>query len=145
MTQNKSEQKDLKPFRNVPTVEEETRPYWEGCKRHELMIQKCNGCGSYQHPPRGFCGECYKMDIAWQKSTGKGTVWTYTVTYRNQDPGFRHLVPYVMAYVELEEGIKMMTNIVDCDPESVRIGMPVEVTFDDVNENISIPHFKPRS
>ena len=83
------------------------------------------------------------MDLDWVKSSGRGTVWSFTVTKRNRDPLFAHMVPYVLAYVELEEGVKMMTNVVECDPESVRIGMPVEVVFEDVNEQVTIPLFKP--
>lgn len=131
------------PRGNMPTIEEETRPYWEGCKRGELLIQRCRVCKSYQFYPRGFCGECYGKDLEWAKSSGRGTVWTYTVTHRNRDPGFSHMVPYVMAYVELEEGVKLLTNIVDCDPQSVYIDMPVEVKFEDLSTEITIPLFKP--
>ena len=131
-------------YKNLPTVNvAETQPYWDGCKRHELLIQRCKKCSSFQFYPRGFCGECYSMDLDWVKSSGRGTVWSFTVTKRNRDPLFAHMVPYVLAYVELEEGVKMMTNVVECDPESVRIGMPVEVVFEDVNEQVTIPLFKP--
>jgi uncharacterized OB-fold protein len=76
-------------------------------------------------------------------SSGKGTVWTYTVTYQNRTPGFAEDVPYVLALVELEEGVKMFTNIIECAPREVAIGMPVEVTFRQANNQISVPYFKP--
>ena len=76
-------------------------------------------------------------------SSGKGTVWTFTVTYQNGTPGFAEDVPYVLALVELEEGVRMFTNIVECDPRSVTIGMPVEVTFIQATNQISVPYFKP--
>ena len=77
------------------------------------------------------------------RSSGKGTVWTFTVTYQNRTPGFAEDVPYVLALVELEEGVRMFTNIVEVNPEDVKIGMPVEVTFVPANDQISVPYFKP--
>jgi uncharacterized OB-fold protein len=82
-------------------------------------------------------------DLEWVKCSGKGTIYTYTATYQNQSSGFRDNLPYIMAYVELEEGVRMLTNIVDCKPEDVKIGMPVEVTFEDATPEISIPLFRP--
>ncbi|MFQ5852919.1 MAG: Zn-ribbon domain-containing OB-fold protein [Candidatus Binatia bacterium] len=131
-------------WRLLPTIEGETRRYWEAAARHQLLIQRCRSCQSYQFYPRGFCGECYSLDMEWVPSSGKGTVWTFTVTRQNRDRSFREMVPYVLAYVELEEGVKMMTNIVECKPEEVFIGMPVEVTFEDVTREVSIPKFRPR-
>jgi uncharacterized OB-fold protein len=84
-------------------------------------------------------------DVEWVLCSGRGTVYTFTVTYQNQAPGFREDLPYVLAYVELEEGVQMLTNIVDCAPEQVRIGMPVEVTFEDVGEEVAVPRFRPRA
>ena len=93
--------------------------------------------------PRAFCPEDLSQDFEWLRCSGKGTVYTFTITRQNQSSGFRNKVPYVMAYVELEEGVRMLTNIVDCDPESVTIGMPVEVTFEDVTPEVAVPLFKP--
>ena len=132
-----------KTKRPVPRVDEESRPYWEACARHELYIQKCKNCGTVFYYPRGFCPEDLSADFEWVKCSGRGKVYTYTVTRQNQSSGFRDKVPYVMAYVELEEGIRMLTNIVDCDPKDVAVGMSVEVTFEDVTPDISIPLFRP--
>ena len=132
-----------KTKRPVPRVDEESRPFWEACARHELYIQKCKNCGTVFYYPRGFCPEDLSADFEWVKCSGRGKVYTYTVTRQNQSSGFRDKVPYVMAYVELEEGIRMLTNIVDCDPKDVAIGMSVEVTFEDVTPDISIPLFRP--
>ena len=77
------------------------------------------------------------------QASGRGTVWTYTVTYQNRTPGFAEMVPYVLALVELEEGVRMFTNIIDCNPRDVHIGMPVEVTFQTATPQITIPYFKP--
>ncbi|RMF85370.1 MAG: Zn-ribbon domain-containing OB-fold protein [Nitrospinota bacterium] len=127
----------------LPVVDEESRPYWEACKRHELVIQRCKDCGTFRFYPRALCGECLSGNTEWVRASGKGTVYTFTVTYQNRGAGFRDELPYILAYVELEEGVRMLTNIVDCPPEKVRIGMPVEVTFEDVTEEITLPKFRP--
>ena len=127
----------------LPTVSGESKPYWDSCRMGQLVIQTCDNCSEFQFYPRGICANCWSYDIQWYKSTGKGTVWSYTVTYQNRTPGFAEDVPYVLALVELEEGVKMFTNIVDCEPRDVSIGMEVEVTFVQANNQISIPYFKP--
>ncbi len=132
-----------KANRPVPRVDEESRPFWEACARHELYIQQCRPCGTVFYYPRAFCPEDLSQDFEWLRCSGRGTVYTFTITRQNQSSGFRNKVPYVMAYVELEEGVRVLTNIVGCDPESVTIGMPVEVTFEDVTPEVSVPLFKP--
>ena len=96
----------------------------------------------YQFYPRGICANCWSENIRWVASSGKGTVWTFTVTYQNRTTGFDQ-GPYVLALVELEEGVRMFTNIVECEPREVTIGMPVEVTFVRATDQISVPYFKP--
>ena len=127
----------------LPTIVGETRPYWEACRRGQLVIQHCASCGEYQFYPRGICAHCWSADVKWVEASGRGTVWTYTVTYQNRTPGFAEEVPYVLALVELAEGVKLFTNIVDCPPQEVRIGMPVEVTFLRANDRVTVPYFKP--
>ena len=127
----------------LPTISGETKPYWDSARRGQLLIQKCDSCGEFQFYPRGICANCWSNDIKWHKASGKGTVWTFTVTYQNRTPGFAEDVPYVLALVELEEGVRMFTNIVECEPRDVKIGMAVEVTFVRANDQITIPYFKP--
>ena len=127
----------------LPTISGETRPFWDACRRGELLIQKCDRCGEYQFYPRGICANCWDTEIACVKATGKGTVWTYTVTHQNRTTGFVEDVPYVLALVELDEGVKMFTNIVQCEPREVTIGIPVKVTFVPATDQISVPYFKP--
>ena len=127
----------------LPTVSVETKAFWDSCRRGQLVIQYCDGCDEYQWYPRGICADCWGESVRWVQSSGRGTVWTYTVTYQNRTPGFAEMVPYVLALVELEEGVRMFTNIVDCNPRDVHIGMPVEVTFQTATPQITIPYFKP--
>jgi uncharacterized protein len=125
----------------VPTVE--TAPYWEGCRQHQLRIQRCCACGQYQFFPRLYCAKCFGQLIEWVNSSGRAKVLSFTIVRRPVSPAFAREVPYVVALVTLEEGPQMMTNIVECAPEDVRIDMPVEVVFDDWTETISIPKFRP--
>ena len=130
----------IKPF-PVPSLE--TRPYWEGCKAHELRIQRCAACGQHQFYPRLYCAQCFSDRVEWVKASGRGKVATFTIVRRPVSPAFADDVPYVVALVTLEEGPTMMTNIVGIAPERVEIGMPVMVTFDDWSEEIAIAKFKP--
>jgi uncharacterized OB-fold protein len=127
----------------VPVPTKETQPYWDGCKQHELRVQKCAACGHYQFYPRLYCTTCMSDRVAWVKTSGRAKVLSYTIIYRPVTQAFAGNVPYVVALVTLDEGPQMMTNIVGCEPEQVHIGMPVQVTFDDWTEEISVPKFKP--
>ncbi len=133
-----------KPLKHPkPGVDWETRAYWEGCGRHELILQRCRGCGTLQHRPRALCVSCLRDEIEHFPASGRGTVYSFTVTHQNQASGFREALPYVLAYVELEEGVRLLTNIVGCAPEDVRIGLPVEVEYADLEGEIAVPRFHP--
>jgi uncharacterized OB-fold protein len=127
----------------LPEITAESRPFWDGCRRHELLVQRCRVCGTFQHYPRGICARCWGADLEWRPSAGRGAVYTFTVVHRSQAPGFKERLPYVLAYVELEEGVQVLTNLVGCAPGEVAIGMPVRVTFEDVTPEVSLPRFVP--
>ena len=127
----------------VPVPTRETQPYWEGCKSHELRIQKCAACRHYQFYPRLYCTACMSDRVEWVKASGRGTVLSFTIVYRPVTRAFAIDVPYVVALITLDEGPQLMSNVVGCPPEQVQIGMPVEVTFEDWTEAISVPKFKP--
>ncbi len=129
--------------RALPHIDEENRPWWEALKRHELYVQKCRDCAAVRYHPRALCAQCLSSATQWLRCSGKGKVYTFTVTYQNQAAGFRDSLPYVMAYVELAEGAKMLTNLVDCKPEEVKIGMPVEVVYEDVTPEVTLAKFRP--
>ena len=126
-----------------PYPDWETRGYWEGCGRHELVLQRCRACRTVQHRPRAVCATCLSSDIEHFVASGRGTVYTSSVTNQNQVPPFARSCPYVLAYVELEEGPRILTNIVGCEPEAVSIGMPVQVDFYDVEGGLAVPRFCP--
>lgn len=127
----------------LPSITAESRPFWDACRQHRLLIQRCVDCGTFQHYPRGVCARCWGDRLEWRESRGRGTVYTFTVTERTQTRGFKEDVPYIVAYVELDEGVQVLTNLVGCAPGDVRIGMPVAVTFEDVNAEVSVPRFAP--
>jgi uncharacterized OB-fold protein len=127
-----------------PVADWETRGYWEGAGRHELVLQRCRACGTVQHRPRALCVTCLRDEIEHFVASGRGTVYTFTVTEQNQVPPFRDAVPYVLAYVELEEGPRLLTNIVGCEPADVRIGMPVRAEFRTASSDaLGVPVFRP--
>ncbi len=127
----------------LPHITPESKPFWDACRRHRFVVQRCRDCGTFQYYPRGVCAGCWGEKLERQESTGRGTVYTFTVTHRTQTRGFKDELPYVLAYVELDEGVQVLTNIVGCAPDDVRIGMPVVVMFEDANEQVSIPRFRP--
>jgi len=127
----------------LPAVTNETAPYWEGCKHHELRIQQCAACGRYQFYPRIYCAQCFSDRVEWTRASGHAKVTTFTIVRRPVSPAFADDVPYVVALVTLDEGPTMMTNIIGCPVEQVVIGMPVAVTFEDWTPDISIPKFRP--
>jgi uncharacterized OB-fold protein len=129
----------------LPRIDEESRGFWEGLARHELWLQRCGECGELRFHPRALCPACLSAATRWVRASGRGTVYTYTVTHQNQAPGFRGELPYVLAVVELDEGVRMTTNVVGCPPDAVRIGMPVEIVYDDVTPEITLTKFRPVS
>ena len=128
-----------------PLPQPESDFYWEKCKAHELWLRHCRACDNTYFYPRDICPECFSRDTDWVQSSGQGTLYAFTIVHRGPVPAFRDRVPYIAALVELEGGARMPTNLVDVehDPEHVKIGMAVQVTFDDLNDDISLPKFRP--
>ncbi|MDP2727573.1 MAG: Zn-ribbon domain-containing OB-fold protein [Dehalococcoidia bacterium] len=127
----------------LPPITDDTKPFWDGCKRHELLLPKCKACNRIHYYPRMYCPHCMSDDLEWIKASGKGRVYSFTVVHLPPRPAFAPDVPYTVAVIELQEGVHMMSNVVQCPPENVKIGMPVQVVFDDVTEEITLPKFKP--
>ena len=127
----------------LPRPYQDTAEYWAAAREHRFVIQRCNFCGEHQFYPRGVCSHCLSSELEWREASGNGTVYSYSVNHRAPHPGFADDLPFVLAIVELEEGPRMMTNIVVSDPDSVTIGMAVTVTFDDVTDQVTLPKFTP--
>jgi len=127
----------------APALDWESRAFWEGCGRGELLLQRCGACGALQHRPRALCVSCLAPEMGWERASGRGTLHAFTVTHQNQAPRFREATPYVLAWVELEEGPRLLCNVVGCEPEAVRIGLPVVVDFQPAEGQIAVPRFRP--
>jgi len=120
-----------------------TQPYWDAAREHRLVLPKCKACGKHFFRPEVVCKHCNSRDWTYVPSAGKGSLYSYSVVHRAPTPAFE--VPFVLAIVELDEGVTMFSNIVDCPIESVRIGMPLSVAFKRVTDGITLPVFKPAS
>jgi len=125
-----------------PLVDYDNQGFWDGVKRHELVFQRCGDCGTFVHPPRPMCPNCQSLNKQWALSSGKGHIYSWsTVAYpKAAYPGIK--VPYAVVLVEMEEGVRVVSNIVDVEPEDIFIGMPVEVVFDDIDEELTLYKFK---
>jgi uncharacterized OB-fold protein/acyl dehydratase len=115
--------------------------WWEGIERGELLIQRCASCGTLRHPPRPMCGECQSIEWDSVPAKGRGTVYSHTIMHHPKFPGFDY--PFACGVIELEEGTRIVSNIVGCDPAEVRIGMAVELTIENVDEQMKLPLFRP--
>ena len=113
-------------------------PFWDAARRGELVLQSCEVCGAVQHPAGPVCRECWSDRLVWRPASGRGTVYSYTIVHRTTTPGFSGETPYAVAIVELDEGPRLTTNIVDCPLDRVRIDMPVRAVFDPVGETTLI-------
>ncbi len=129
------------PPKPLPVADQDTKPFWEYTRKHELRVQKCQGCGKLFYPVSTICPHCLHMGADWAKLSGKGTVYSFIIARRPYHPAIP--VPYVVAIIALEEGIRMLSNVVECKPEDVKVGMPVEVVFEDLSPEFSLPKFKP--
>jgi uncharacterized OB-fold protein len=131
----------------LPVEDDLSRPYWQGARRGVLLIQRCTACGSYVHYPKPTCPGCGHADLRPTPVSGRGTVYTFTVSHYVGAPGFENETPYVIALVELEEqpGLRLVSNLRGCGADQVRVGMPVEVVFEEVMPGITLPQFRPRA
>lgn len=129
--------------RPLPVPTPETQEFWDGCLAGELRLQKCDACAHVYFPPRAFCPECSGRKVTTFKASGKASLYSYVINHRPR-PDFG-TEPHSIAVVTLAEGPRMMTNIIDClqTPEALQLDMALEVSFESVNETISLPKFRP--
>jgi uncharacterized OB-fold protein len=127
----------------LPQPNADDRFFWDGCKEHKLLFQKCLNCGLVRWPPSIICPNCHSNDTEIIEATGKGRIYTYAVYHQAYHPGFESEIPYVTAVIELEEGPHFLSNITGCEPDEVECDMPVEVVWEDITEEFSLPKFKP--
>jgi hypothetical protein len=126
----------------LPGITEDSAPYWEGTRAGELRAQRCLDCGHLRFPPAVLCPKCLGENLEWRRLSGRGRIYTYIVVHRPQHPAFFADAPYNVAIVELEEGIRLHSSIVDCAPAELRVGLPVAVVFDRINDEVTLPRFR---
>ena len=127
----------------LPTVNEDTAPFWEYCKKHELRMQKCKQCGHVRYPPSIVCPKCHSMEAEWTKLSGKGKIYTFCIYHQVYHEAYGKDVPYNVATIHLDEGPGFISNIVGCKLEDIKVDMPVEVYFEDITDEFTLPKFKP--
>jgi uncharacterized OB-fold protein len=129
----------------LPTITEENRAYWDSAKAHRLAIQRCQSCARFRYPISTFCPYCLSDSVEWTPVSGNGTVYSFVIMHQVYHQAFRDDVPYNVTAVELEEGPRLYTNIVDCPNDQIRVGMPLTVCYDDVTDEITLVKFRPRA
>ena len=123
----------------------ESKPYWDGMKESKLMLPKCQDCGKVHFYPRAFCPHCHSHNLTWVQASGKGTLYSFEILHRPFNRAVKVPTPYVLAMVELEEGPRMLSNLVNVepDPKVVKCDMPVEIVYSKLTDDITIPLFQP--
>lgn len=128
---------------DLPTIEGENTAVWAAAREHRLMIAQCDACGALHHYPRPHCPACWSPDVSLVQASGKATVYTYSTVYMNDLPPFNEQLPYITAAVDLAEGPRMVTRLIDIAEEDLSIGMAVEAVFVDLDDQTTIVHFRP--
>ena len=127
----------------LPAPDADSKPFWDGCREHRLKFQQCAACGEVRWPPSILCPQCHSQDTRWMEASGRGTIYTFAVYHQAFHPAFKGKLPYVVAVVKLDEGPMLLTNLVGRPPDSLACEMPVQVEWDDISEEYSLPKFRP--
>ena len=126
--------------RPLPQADEESREFYEGARRHELMLMRCRNCRAWRLPSRPRCPDCWSTDTAWERASGRGTLYSFGIMHQ-KFPGFSEEVPYQYAIVELEEGPRIVSNVIDVADTELRVDMPLVAYFDDVSDDTTLVRF----
>jgi uncharacterized protein len=136
---------ELQYQKPLPAISSLNRPFWEGLKHRELRLQKCKGCGKVWYPPSPLCPSCWSREFTWTRLSGRGRVSSWVVFHQSYFRGFDNELPYNVAEVELEEGPRLLTNLIGIANDQLRAELPVEVVFEDATEEVTLAKFKPRA
>lgn len=126
----------------LPHMEGLTKEFYGWCKEHQLRFQRCQQCGNWRHVPREMCDECNSFEWEWAESGGRGKVYTWFVARRALLEEFREDIPLIVAVIEMDEGVRLAANLVDCSPDELREELPVEVIYNDVTPEVTLPQFR---
>lgn len=131
------------PAKPVPVPDEASAPFFEGAREGRLMLMRCRACGAWRAPARDRCDVCWSTDTEWAQASGRGTVYAFGIMHQVYHPAFAAEVPYNVAVVELDEGVRLTTTITGCPNDAIRVGMPVEVVFEPAGDAVTLPKFRP--
>ncbi len=129
----------------IPESSPSLAPFFAAAREGRLVVQRCAGCGALRFPPREVCSGCLAHEATWQPVSGRGEVFSYNVMHQVYHPGFTAEVPYAVVIVKLAEGPKITSNLAGCPVDQIAIGMPVEVVFEQVSSDVTLPKFRRRS
>lgn len=132
-----------RPRLDLPTVDDGTAAWWQACRDHRLLVKRCADCGRAHFYPRPFCPYCWSEHVDWEPASGRATLYTWSVVHSNDLPPFDERVPYVAAVVDLEEGPRMLTNVVDCDADRLRADMALVASYRPLADDLVLPVFRP--
>jgi uncharacterized OB-fold protein len=127
----------------VPIPDEISAPFFAGAREGKLMLQHCAACSRWSFPVRERCPHCFAARLEWRAASGRGTLYTFAVMHQVMNPGFAGAVPYNIAQIDLEEGVRMVSNVVGVPNDSLRIGMKLEAVFEPVSDSVTLPKFRP--
>jgi uncharacterized protein len=128
---------------DLPVPDDETQPFWDAARAGKLLIKRCADCGRAHFYPRPFCPFCWSAAVSWEAASGQAALYTWSVVHHNDLPPFSERIPYVAAVVDLAEGPRMMTNVVDCDPDRLEVGMRLHVAYRELADDVTVPVFAP--
>ena len=126
----------------LPTLDADGRSFWESCRKHKMALQRCLSCKQFRYPPRPLCPNCHSPEAQWSPVSGRGQVYAALVMCRSYGPAWEQDVPYNISLIDLDEGVRMWSNVIGCPAEDVKIGERVAVSYDDVTDEITLPKFR---
>jgi len=135
---------DQSSGRYLPVIYPEELPFWEATRKRELVLQRCNGCSKSWYPIGPACPHCFSMSWKWDRMSGSGTLHNFVVFHKAWTKWFETRVPYAVVQIQLEEGPRLTTNLMECDIKDIKIGMPVEAVYEDITADITLVQFRPR-
>jgi len=133
---------DIAYAKPLPALAGLTKEFYGFCRRRELRFQRCARCEAWRHVPRDMCAECGSFEWRWERSSGRGRIFTWTLVARAMHPAFASDVPYAAVVIEMDEGVRIVSNVIDCPVDELTIDAPVEVVFEDVTDYVALPKFR---
>jgi uncharacterized protein len=127
----------------IPIPDEISAPFFDGAREGRLMLQHCPSCAGWSFPVRERCPHCFAAGLQWRQASGRGTLYTFAIMHQVMNPGFAASVPYNVCQIDLEEGVRMIANVIGISNDALRIGMKLEAVFEDLGETIHVPKFRP--